>query len=63
MDTWLGGFDVPTIPGWVIGAPLSHPQFLSPFPVEAVVASITTPAVSQMLMQQRQQRIIRDSQK
>ena len=63
MDTWLGGFDVPTIPGWVIGAPLNHPQFLSPFPVEAVVASITTPAVSQMLMQQRQQRIIRDSQK
>ena len=63
MDTWLGGFDVPTIPGWVIGAPLGHAQFLSPFPVEAVVASITTPAVAQMLMQQRQQRIIRDSQK
>lgn len=63
MDTWLGGFDVPTIPGWVIGAPLGHPKFLSPFPVEAVVAATTDPQIAQLLMQQRQQRILRDSQK
>ena len=59
VDTWLQGYDVPTMPGWVLGAPLGHEKFLSPFPMEVVVLAATDPTTAQLLMQQRQQRIAR----